>query len=165
MDERSCIIKLGIAIDYRITNRLIASNSNRLNRLFVPKYTYLHIVHVFYLIYCHNAKKRMSYEKLSIIWNKTSKRASKQYPNNSLLEFPLSRIYLKLSYQLKVSLETEHKYLLTQILSYVHLPISMILNISYFKNILLQKINKEIRAFFSVAHIYQIKILILCSII
>lgn len=103
--------------------------------------------------------------KLSIIWNKTSKRASKQYPNNSLLEFPLSRIYLKLSYQLKVSLETEHKYLLTQILSYVHLPISMILNISYFKNILLQKINKEIRAFFSVAHIYQIKILILCSII
>lgn len=62
LDERSCIIKLGIAIDYRITNRLIASNSNRLNRLFVPKYTYLHIVHVFYLIYCHNAKKRMSYE-------------------------------------------------------------------------------------------------------
>lgn len=165
MDERSCIIKLGIAIDYRITNRLIASNSNRLNRLFVQKYTYLHIVHVFYLIYCHNAKKKNVIWKLSIIWNKTSKRASKQYPNNSLLEFPLSRIYLKLSYQLKVSLETEHKYLLTQILSYVHLPISMILNISYFKNILLQKINKEIRAFFSVAHIYQIKILILCSII
>lgn len=148
MDERSCIIKLGIAIDYRITNRLIASNSNRLNRLFVQKYTYLHIVHVFYLIYCHNAKKKNVIWKLSIIWNKTSKRASKQYPNNSLLEFPLSRIYLKLSYQLKVSLETEHKYLLTQILSYVHLPISMILNISYFKNILLQKINKEIRAFF-----------------
>lgn len=165
MDERSCIIKLGIAIDYRITNRLIASNSNRLNRLFVPKYTYLHIVHVFYLIYCHNAKKRMSYENYLLFEIKLLK---EQAINTQIIlcsNFRYLGFISKLSYQLKVSLETEHKYLLTQILSYVHLPISMILNISYFKNILLQKINKEIRAFFSVAHIYQIKILILCSII
>lgn len=107
----------------------------------------------------------MSYENYLLFEIKLLQEQANNTQNNSLLEFPLSRIYLKLSYQLKVSLETEHKYLLTQILSYVHLPISMILNISYFKNILLQKINKEIRAFFSVAHIYQIKILILCSII
>lgn len=62
MDERSCIIKLGIVIDYRIINWLIVSNFNWLNWLFVLKYIYLYIVYVFYLIYCYNVKKRMLYE-------------------------------------------------------------------------------------------------------